>query len=644
MKRIKNRVLSILFAVCIFIGTTPFTSVKIQAAEPLENIIYLAATTTVSWTPYDGIGGYAVTFYDKNNNYVIYGATAVNYIDVSTLLSDSGEYYVVVEAVNSVGGNTEVLKTNTSAVFTYTDNKSPVISEVLAERTGKTEGKIVFNSNEKGTYYYAVGASPNTSTDGNTCAIGNNKINLNNIDTDEKQVKIIVKDSSGNTSSELNVTIPKYIHTHTYDKEVVDTMYLKREATCETPSIYYKSCECGQAGSEIFTSGSSLDHDYTKLENDGVEQWYECAVCRKEKPNSRTAYNAPVVTYGIAVDDTNFPDTIFRGYVSNNIDKDSDGYISNDEIVAVKSINVNSLGVSDMTGVAYFTEITYLGCNDNPISTLDVSKNTKLEEIHCCNTDIATLDLSKNVSLVTLSANKMPQLSSLDISTCTLLESLDVGETLLTSMDLSDKISLISFKASGSKLEYLKLPESGALDYINVDKNHLTHLELDAYAMMGYATPGSQTKSVTAYDGVLDMSDFGDVSRMENITGGTMEGNVLTLNTTTGATTVTYKYATGNLSDMLTVTLNVTNMATAHEEQKESDLTTEAKEEATEVTTEEITEETTEKATEEKEDEPVDSPKTGDSANIWLVLGILIISGGLALNFMAHSREIYIRK
>lgn len=56
--------------------------------------------------------------------------------------------------------------------------------------------------------------------------------------------------------------------THTYDQEVGDDSYLKSEATCESPAIYYKSCECGtsseDATGETFTKGVALGHSFTQ--------------------------------------------------------------------------------------------------------------------------------------------------------------------------------------------------------------------------------------------------------------------------------------------------------------------------------------------------------------------------------------------
>ena len=44
----------------------------------------------------------------------------------------------------------------------------------------------------------------------------------------------------------------------------------------------------------------------------------------------------------VALDEENFPDSTFRGYLSTNFDTDEDGILSNREILNIKEINVES--------------------------------------------------------------------------------------------------------------------------------------------------------------------------------------------------------------------------------------------------------------------------------------------------------------
>ena len=57
-------------------------------------------------------------------------------------------------------------------------------------------------------------------------------------------------------------------------------------------------------------------------------------------------FSVPVTAAGdVAINEKNFPDKVFRTYVSENFDKDSNCSLSNAEIQAVTQIRVSSKGI-----------------------------------------------------------------------------------------------------------------------------------------------------------------------------------------------------------------------------------------------------------------------------------------------------------
>ena len=52
----------------------------------------------------------------------------------------------------------------------------------------------------------------------------------------------------------------------------------------------------------------------------------------------------------VAIDETNFPDEVFRTYVADNCDTDSNGLLSVEEISAVTSITISTSEVSETRG------------------------------------------------------------------------------------------------------------------------------------------------------------------------------------------------------------------------------------------------------------------------------------------------------
>ena len=128
-----------------------------------------------------------------------------------------------------------------------------------------------------------------------------------------------------------------------------------------------------------------------------------------------TANAAEVAAESVEINETNFPDAIFRKYVADNFDKDDDGVLSAEEIKAVTELNIDACGISDLTGIEYFTDLAFLNCNKNNLTALDVSNNTALQALWCYNNQLTTLDLSNNTALEQLYCTEN-KLSTLDLS------------------------------------------------------------------------------------------------------------------------------------------------------------------------------------------------------------------------------------
>lgn len=78
-------------------------------------------------------------------------------------------------------------------------------------------------------------------------------------------------------------------HIHAFDQQVAEPEYLVSGANCEQAAVYYLSCVCGEPGTETFTYGDALGHDFSaeKAEEqyrvpDTTDQYYKsCIRCGK---------------------------------------------------------------------------------------------------------------------------------------------------------------------------------------------------------------------------------------------------------------------------------------------------------------------------------------------------------------------------
>ena len=118
-----------------------------------------------------------------------------------------------------------------------------------------------------------------------------------------------------------------------------------------------------------------------------------------------------------------FPDPVFCKYVFRNFDTNQDGILSKAEADAVKMIDVQKSGIKSLDGIQYFTNLRYLRCDYNQLTTLDVSKNSALTHLFCDYNQLTTLNVSENTKLMQLTCTSN-QLTSLDLSNNTALENL----------------------------------------------------------------------------------------------------------------------------------------------------------------------------------------------------------------------------
>ena len=95
----------------------------------------------------------------------------------------------------------------------------------------------------------------------------------------------------------------------------------------------------------------------------------------------------------------NFPDQIFRNYIFGKIDKDGNKILSESEILACTDLSLTNMGISDLTGIEYFTALTHLRAGSNNLTSLNLSKNTNLEYLYCQKNQLTELAIANNKRL-----------------------------------------------------------------------------------------------------------------------------------------------------------------------------------------------------------------------------------------------------
>ena len=232
------------------------------------------------------------------------------------------------------------------------------------------------------------------------------------------------------------------------------------------------------------------------------------------------------VSSGLAIDETNFPDANFRSYVLASFDSNRDKKLDDEEIANVKYINAPSKTISSLKGIEYFTELLELDCDNNQLTSLDVSKNAKLVKLICSKNGLTSLNTSHNP----------------------LLKKLDIYNNKITSIDVSQNTELETLYIGRNPIETLNVKNNLKLMELQSELNDLTSIDLSNNSPSMTLYMANNIYPITVGNGRrFDLSKLPagfDVSKTSNWQGATVNSGVLIVEN--GKDFVTYDYDCGN--------------------------------------------------------------------------------------------------
>lgn len=180
----------------------------------------------------------------------------------------------------------------------------------------------------------------------------------------------------------------------------------------------------------------------------------------------------------VAINEANFPDENFRGYVEEKFDKNKDDILSAEEIAAVKDIHVEGKPITSIEGIEHFTALEFLNCSRTELTSLDISHNENLVFLNCNSIPtLTTLNVSENTALKHLYCNDNP-LTALDLTKNLALEKLECGGNKFTTLDLSKNTSLKYFGFFNGKLSSLDLTNNTNLEELYFCGNNFSTIDI----------------------------------------------------------------------------------------------------------------------------------------------------------------------
>ena len=226
----------------------------------------------------------------------------------------------------------------------------------------------------------------------------------------------------------------------------------------------------------------------------------------------------------------NFPDANFKAKLlsastsnsiaknaagtSIKIDANNNGQIEQSEALLVHKLfyssgvgpplRMSTTAITDLTGIAFFTNLRYLNASGNQLSSINLNSNTLLEELYLNNNLFSSLSFTGLVNLKTLSVgynnlttlntSNLPLLNnlvcrnnpfvSLNLSANTQLKSLNCQYNQFTTLNVNSNTLLILLDCTGNALTNINLQNNTELKYLYCTYNQFTSLNLNANMLL----------------------------------------------------------------------------------------------------------------------------------------------------------------
>ena len=212
----------------------------------------------------------------------------------------------------------------------------------------------------------------------------------------------------------------------------------------------------------------------------------------------------------VTINSTNFPDANFRNYL---LSEYPSGTITTAQLNARDTLNLPYKGISNMTGVQYFTQLKRLDLYSNNLTSIDVSANTKLIYLNLGYNKLTSINVANNTALEQLYLqNNQLTMRTLWVRGNTTLTGFYCWRDALTSVDVTGCTALL----------YLKIYNNYNLTgiYGLADCTNLTWLDVEDTSFSDLSAVAGMTRLETLLAGrtqitVLKTSHSGHLKNLQ---------------------------------------------------------------------------------------------------------------------------------
>ncbi|MBU2927872.1 fibronectin type III domain-containing protein [Winogradskyella psychrotolerans] len=266
---------------------------------------------------------------------------------------------------------------------------------------------------------------------------------------------------------------------------------------------------------ETVPSGSIVGTtlNLTDLDANTTYDVYVRSICNLNNNSSWSNvlnFTTATVSNFISIPDSNFEQAL----IDLNIDTDGvvNGQMLQSDAIGITSLDVSDENISDLTGIAYFTDLLNLFAVNNTIATIDVSQNTALTGLVLTQNNLTSIDVSNNSNLQTLILSDN-EITSIDLSNHTSLSKLYLHSNSLSEIDTSVLPALSEFVIFQNDLSELDLSQNLALIQVLCSENDLVSLNLqngNNTSISGVFFDATQNPNLTCIQ--VDDSDYSELN------------------------------------------------------------------------------------------------------------------------------------
>lgn len=183
-----------------------------------------------------------------------------------------------------------------------------------------------------------------------------------------------------------------------------------------------------------------------------------------------TTVNAQIVN----IPDANFKAELLAAnttnYIAKNlsgtffkIDTNNDGQIQESEVLNVSYLNVQRNQITSLVGIEKFTKLNILACDDNSLTTLDITTLVNLTDLYCSGNQLTSVDVSSSLNLTYLNC-RSNKLTSLNVAPLVKLSTLFCDNNQLTSLNVTSLVNLTRLYCGDNSYSSLDLTNNRKLE------------------------------------------------------------------------------------------------------------------------------------------------------------------------------------